>query len=416
MRRRPSLLVLAALAVAMAIGCTAPDTDERATADAPPATPTSTSSQTATAPVEPTASPTTTTSPTATAASDFSYVELLRFIPDIPSMRDGEVWIGNAPAAEASVGVSFPLVTGPPFPWDDYAAYLELLPDGTDPVFFERNGDFADWDSRLAELAVSSFGFGPPHVDQWVYALPVAGFNLPFYVALGPFEQQSILGHLESCALCAAADASFAYEGWEIRAWGEEGDIGIHQRLRWQPPFFDSLGRGGRLAFRDGVVARTLLLEQLQMVMQADAGEVVSLADLPEWRAMAERLDQVGAYSAYATSYRFDALDRNGKLRTEGPFISPYLLFASVSAAESSEGLPVRALVLYESEEDALDNAERLRERAVANYDERMLYDLEISVDGSFVVMRYSPPKISVLEWEQFFLILYLIAADPGSP
>ncbi|MCB9492148.1 MAG: hypothetical protein H6674_08810 [Dehalococcoidia bacterium] len=411
--RRAAVIAVSAAFMTLAVACSTDAPQADATTETTPA-PASTEAPTpATAPTEnsPISTP-----PVASGADDFSYVDLLRFIPDVPSMRDGEVWIGNVPAAEADAGVSFPLVTDTPFPWDDYAAYLELLPDGTDPVFFERNGSFGDDDERLAELAVSSLGFGPPHVDQWVYALPLAGFNLPFYVALGPFAQQSILTHLESCALCAAADASFAYEGWEVRAWGEEGDIGIHQRLRWQPPFYDSLGRGGRLAFRDGVVARTLLIDQLQGVVQADAGEIPSLADLPEWRAMAERLDQIGAYSAYVTNYPFDPLGRDGKLHTEGPFIDAYLLFASVFATEPSDGLPVRALVLYESEEDALDNADRLRERAAANYDERLLYDVQVSIDGAFVIMRYSPPKIDGFQRDQDYLIRHLIAMKPGSP
>ena len=410
---RAAAIAVSAALMTLAVACTTEAPQADATTEATPA---STSTQAPTPATAPTESALTPTTSVASAAGDFSYLDLLRFIPDVPSTRAGEVWIGNVPAAEAEADVSFPLVTETPFPWDDYAAYLELLPDGTDPVFFEHNGSFGDDDKRLAELAVSSLGFGPPHVDQWVYALPLAGFNLPFYVALGPFGQQAILEHLESCALCAAADASFAYEGWEIRAWGDEGDIGIHQRLRWQPPFYDSLGRGGRLAFRDGVIARTLLIDQLQALVQADAGEIPSLADLPEWRAMAERLDQAGAYSAYVTNYPFDPLDRNGNLHTEGPFIDPYLLYASVAAVQSSDGPPVRALILHESEEDALDNADRLRERAAANYDERLLYDLQVSIDGAFVIMRYSPPKIDGFQRDQDYLIRFLIAMKPGSP
>lgn len=308
-------------------------------------------------------------------AGDGIYVNLLRFIPDRPDTRHGEIGLGNTDAAEAAAGRAFPIVTRPPFPWEEYEVYLDELPQGTEPVFMVHTGRTLG--RPYAELAMDAFGVGPSHVDQWVFVHPV-NFSQHFYVALGPFDQRSILSSLAWCGECPPADVKETLGGWEIRGWGEDSTA-LNGRLRLQPPLYDDLGRGGRFAFRNGALVRTILTDDLRQVIQAEARDIRSLADVPEWRALAERLDAIGAFVAQAAP-NFGSAE-------------PYLLHARVVAPDPGDGLPpFSEFLLFGSEELARESAQRIREREAAKHTEPLLWDFNVSVDGPFVVMRYTVP------------------------
>ena len=78
--------------------------------------------------------------------------------------------------------------------------------------------------------------------------------------------------------------------------WGEDYVHNYAEVLR--PPFFDVLGRLGRVAVLDSYIFRTLGTEEMRALIRAQSGESDTLADDSDMALVARTLDGLGAYSA----------------------------------------------------------------------------------------------------------------------
>ena len=66
---------------------------------------------------------------------------------------------------------------------------------------------------------------------------------------------------------------------------------------RLQPPAFDPLGKGGRIAVLDSLVLRTIETEGMRHLIDVHLGNRDSLADDPDMALAVETLDGLGVYS-----------------------------------------------------------------------------------------------------------------------
>ena len=194
-----------------------------------------------------------------TAATDAAYAGLLGTIPDTPELRQ-QVYINDYALVRQMFDIPLP------GPGDDEVA-LEEFYKWLPPPGFEGEAD----DPPVPGFGAASF-FGPfnryrnftaenlQHLAFDVRSMDqsiVAAFALPatLDVVRGRFDPQATDKALESCSECEPHSRE-EYGGVSYYSWGE--DYADNLQLRFAPPAFDEIGRGGRIAVLDEYVFRTL--------------------------------------------------------------------------------------------------------------------------------------------------------------
>ena len=111
----------------------------------------------------------------------------------------------------------------------------------------------------------------------------------------GRFDPEATGGWLAACAGCPEPEM-LEHGGIEFYSWGEDSMPDPPKRL--QPPAFDQLGRGGRIAVLDSHVFRTVETEGMRYLIDSHLDNRDSLADDPDMALAAGALDGLGVYSA----------------------------------------------------------------------------------------------------------------------
>ena len=246
--------------------------------------------------VAPAAADTQTGAPAATLA-DTAYERLLGTIPDTRELRR-EVYINDYALVRQMFDIPLPR------PGDDedaLAEFYERLP----PTGFEGEAD----DPPVREFGAVSF-FGPfnqyrnitaenlqhlafdvRRMDQSIVALALPA---TLDVVRGRFDPQATGKALASCSECEPHSRE-EYGGVPYYSWGE--DYAANPQLRFAPPAFDEIGRGGRIAVLDEYVFRTLGTPDMEALIDASLNEGASLADVEEFRLLAGGMSRLGAYT-----------------------------------------------------------------------------------------------------------------------
>ena len=259
-----------------------------APADTPTGAPAATSTDTLTP--EPTAAP-------AATLADTAYERLLGTIPDTLELRR-EVYINDYALVRQMFDIPLP---GPGDDEDALAAFYERPP----PTGFEGEAD----GPPVREFGAISF-FGPfnqyrniaaenlQHLAFDVRSMDqsIVAFALPatLDVVRGRFDPQATGKALESCSECEPPSRE-EYGGVSYYSWGE--DYAFNPQLRFAPPAFDEIGRGGRIAVLDEYVFRTLGTSDMKALIDAGLNESASLADVEEFRLLAGGMSRLGAYT-----------------------------------------------------------------------------------------------------------------------
>ncbi|MDE0138758.1 MAG: PQQ-binding-like beta-propeller repeat protein [bacterium] len=139
------------------------------------------------------------------------------------------------------------------------------------------------------------WGYDVRHVDQSIESDPISCRPGHFEVVVGRFSPGKVEGAATSCTECPDIDRE-RYKGIEFLTWGEDYVHNYAEVLR--PPFFDVLGRLGRVAVLDSYIFRTLGTEEMRALIRAQSGESDTLADDSDMALVARTLDGLGAYSA----------------------------------------------------------------------------------------------------------------------
>ena len=110
----------------------------------------------------------------------------------------------------------------------------------------------------------------------------------------GRFDAEAAGRWLAACAECPEPEI-LEHGGIEFYSWGEDFEMDLTRRL--QPPAFDPLGRGGRIAVLDSLVFRTIETEGMRYLIDVYLDNRESLADDPDLALAAGMLDALGVYS-----------------------------------------------------------------------------------------------------------------------
>jgi len=138
--------------------------------------------------------------------------------------------------------------------------------------------------------------FDGRNVDQSVEAgiVPVI-----LEVARGHFDPDATAQALASCSECPPPEIE-TYNDVPFYSWGE--DFQGNLRERRNPPAFDHLGRGGRIAVTSEYVYRTVETPGMKALIDSRRGDGQTLADVEEFRLLAQAMSGLGAYTAFFSS------------------------------------------------------------------------------------------------------------------
>ncbi len=337
-----------------------------AVAPAPPDTPTGAPAAT------PTDTPalTPTGAPAATLA-DTAYEGLLRTIPDTPEVRQ-QVYINDYALVRQMFDIPLP---GPGDDEDALAEFYERLPPtgfggeaGDPPVrgfgaisFF---GPFNQYRNITAEN-LQHLAFDVRSMDQSIVA-----FALPatLDVVRGRFDPQATDKALESCSECEPPSRE-EYGGVSYYSWGE--DYAANPQLRFAPPAFDEIGRGGRIAVLDEYVFRTLGVSDMEALIDASLNEGASLADVEEFRLLAGGMSRLGAYTMLLSD-DVEVWDAANYAAEGGPWLRPYEAFAT-GAGKDENGHYMALVLVHADDASAEENVGLLRR--IIEEEGSVLYD-----------------------------------------
>ena len=371
-----------------------------------------------------------------TAATDAAYAGLLGTIPDTPELRQ-QVYINDYALVRQMFDIPLP------GPEDDEVALEEFykwLPrfegEADDPPvpgfgaasFF---GPFNRYRNFTAEN-LQHLAFDVRSIDQSIVA-----FALPatLDVIRGRFDPQATDKALESCSECEPPSRE-EYGGVSYYSWGEDY-ANPNLQLRFAPPAFDEIGRGGRIAVLDEYVFRTLGASDMEALIDASLNEGASLADVEEFRLLAGGMSRLGAYTMLlsddvevwdAEDYYVlllqdgatgkDVVQAQRELSERGPWLRPYEAFAT-GAGKDENGHYMALVLVHADDASAEENVGLLRR--IIEEEGSVLYDIswsdyidvdrsEIHAEGRALLAKLRGPQAHRwLRWvlQRDSLILY---------
>ena len=260
-------------------------------------------------------------------------------------------------------------------------------------------------------------GFDLRDVEQGI----LAG-NAPhdLEVVLGSFDPQTTELALRACSECPQPDHK-QHNAVRYYSWGEDQKIDLLKR--YAPPAFDRLGRGGRIAVQDGSVLRSLRDSDMETLIDTDLGQLASLADVEEFRLIADAMTDLGAYSVLISTetQQLDYVDALWRMVTPEeeleslsetleatPLLRPYEAFGAGIGKDQNGQYMVLALV-HANEALAAENAVLLRQ-LIEKADSlsyhaawvEMVQVLEIRAEGRVLLAKVSGEIIST--WARWII------------
>ena len=314
----------------------------------------------------------------APASTDTAYAGLLRTIPDTPELRQ-QVYINDYALVRQVFDIPLP---GPGDDEDALVEFSEWLRtsgfagEADDPPargfgaisFF---GPFNQYRNITAEN-LQHLAFDVRIMDQSI----VAGSPPTILdVVRGRFDPQATDKALESCSECEPHSRE-EYGGVSYYSWGE--DYAFNPQLRFAPPAFDWLGRGGRIAVLDEYVFRTLGTPDMEALIETGLNEGASLADVEEFRLLAGGMSRLGAYTMLLSDdvevwdvddYATRLLGADATLKQveqvqravlSGPWLRPYEAFAT-GAGKDENGRYMTLVLVHADDASAEENVGLLR-------------------------------------------------------
>ena len=191
----------------------------------------------------------------------------------------------------------------------------------------------------------------------------VARIGSPLEAIEGRFDPQITERSLEECADCPEPPEIGEHLGVKFYSWGP--DLEGSLSMRFQPPAYDHLGRGGRIAVLDSVVFRTVETEGMRSLIETYRNRRDSLADDPDLALAAGAMDNLGAYSAQLIKdgdfsptrmeLNEDEVHFLGEYLDKYPVLDKYLVLGS-GVGKDEEGFLAILVFVFDDEDLASRN------------------------------------------------------------
>ena len=207
--------------------------------------------------------------------------DLMKLIPLTEDSRS-TVWFNDYGLAREANGIQAPAEDASAEDLEEYL--LTGLAPGPWISGFTREA--------MAQLEQKYLGFGVGDVER---SILVGEPPYTLEAVSGGFDPDTTDASLAACAECDKPEVQ-EHLGVKFYSWGEDYTRDLKKRL--QPPTYDELGRGGRIAVLDSVVFRTLGTAGMRSLIRTYGGNGDSLADDPDLALAAGALQNLGVYSA----------------------------------------------------------------------------------------------------------------------
>ena len=305
-----------------------------------------------------------------TAASN-TYIELMSLVPADFAVRD-------------SGYVSFVLIDHSSY-YEDYGItfstpeeFIDLF--GTTPLInYLAYGDFITGYTRYlltSPIRKEYVGYDITYVDAEIHIRehPTIGI-----AAIGRFDPQATrdaLSHQDEWPSWAVtAYTSEDYRGVTIHSWGS--GLETHMSTTLCPPHIDQLGRARPLAVTDKYLFNANSAEDIKLSIDTSQGQHSSLADLPEYAAIANGLTDLNVYAAMVCEEAIANLflssleyEHNPQSEAEvemlinsmGIPLKNFLIFGTGLGADE-KGTYTAVVLYHENSDDALQNVSLLKQR-----------------------------------------------------
>lgn len=283
-----------------------------------------------------------------------SLPDMLAEVPDSAANRALVAWV-DIEAARELAGIAAP------DPGDDAAGYLKLFSgSGDGPVAVQPP---AFMDNRLAEVDDwrTELGFDITDLDQVIEAGQPPEMHA---VARGRMRAGTIEKAVRSDPAWKDELETVEYGGDEYWSWLDDGEVNLARRTSTR-----ELGNSLRLWADDGQIRWARTDDVMEAGIDVARDDADSLADLDEFRAIADGLDGKDVYQAYLStdpepyaSGRAQGTTPEEQEREAGDRLEPWTGFGVGDSVV--DDVPVGVLVLAHGDSEAAgENERRLRER-----------------------------------------------------
>ena len=187
--------------------------------------------------------------------------------------------------------------------------------------------------------------------------------------ATGRFDPKTTKSSLGRCTECPEPEIH-EHLGIEFYSWGADYQPNISKSL--QPPAFDHLGIGGRIALLDSHVFRTQATEAMRTLISTYVEQGDLLADDADLALAARELDGLGVYSAYlvgdveifvsACEYCTPEQRTELESRVKDTLLDEYIVLGT-GVGNDEDGLYAVLVFVYGEEADAERNVPVFEER-----------------------------------------------------
>jgi hypothetical protein len=212
-----------------------------------------------------------------------------------------------------------------------------------------------EWGAILMEYFHDYLAFDFRNIDQSVLTgMPPGRLE----IVRGRFDPDATDRALGACSECPPPLRE-EHLGVSFYSWGVDDTWNLSMKLA--PPAFDQVGRGGRIAVQGDQIFRTLETPEMKALIEASLGKRRTLADVEEFRLLANWISKLGAYAVLLSDQTWtledilqayseggsspEKLSHIRQELEEGPLLRPYQTVAMGGGYDEDGGYMALVLV-----------------------------------------------------------------------
>ena len=222
-----------------------------------------------------------------------TFVDLLDLIPDAPDAR-ARVELNNYQLAQEVLEIPVESMNDYNALWSYYGGFAGPR-DSPGPALLSGPFSSGYSDYSFGNPNIGFFGF---HLRDMTQSVITGLHPARLEIMVGEFDPDDVDRRIQACSDCPAAETE-RHGGVTFYSWGEDVETSLISRFN--PPAFDQVGRGGRIAVMPNLVFRTVETPGMRDLIDARQRATSTLSEVDEFRRIAQSLDRAGAYSAFIT-------------------------------------------------------------------------------------------------------------------
>jgi hypothetical protein len=337
--------------------------------------------------------------------SSNNFHKLLELIPSDSYYAEYPMILFNHASYLADKNISLTKPNGDPVTFEEY---IELMNQDAVGMWLTNGSTITGYGQYALAMTIENkyVGYDFKCIDA---ELEAGAPPLNIVAAVGKFNPQATkdaLSHQEDWLTSIIEKyTTEEYRGVTIHSWGNGLEVDLAARLT--PPHLDQIGRAKPLAVTEEYLFYPPTVDLIKLMIDASQDKAESLADLPEFSAIADALFEMNTYAAIIG----DEKSANGNPDYEGTYPGPklkkFITFAS-GLAEDEKGSYMVLVIYHENSNDAEANIPLMEERIVNTYfpdsgqlKQEVFTDIDIYAEGKVLKAKLYTTRIG--GWSSWF-------------